>query len=96
MSTITAQVRCIRKVPRQDPHERIEGIGGVNPDGGRWYLTTDEAIAGIESRKYDFYVSLAQRRARVIVARSASGRKYLKTEADGYAPNNLLALPECP
>jgi Protein of unknown function (DUF3892) len=25
-----------------------------------------------------------------------SGRKYLKTEADGYSPDNLLALPECP
>ncbi|MDD5382312.1 MAG: DUF3892 domain-containing protein, partial [Candidatus Margulisbacteria bacterium] len=25
-----------------------------------------------------------------------SGRKYLKTEADGEAPNNLLSLPTCP
>lgn len=24
------------------------------------------------------------------------GNKYLKTEADGDAPNNLLNLPECP
>ncbi|NRA05858.1 MAG: DUF3892 domain-containing protein [Nitrosopumilus sp.] len=24
------------------------------------------------------------------------GRKYLKTEADGYDPNNLLALGDCP
>jgi len=25
-----------------------------------------------------------------------TGREYLKTEADGYEPNNLLSLPECP
>jgi hypothetical protein len=32
----------------------------------------------------------------VIVARSAAGNKYLKTQNDGEQPNNLLSLPECP
>ncbi|WP_293875992.1 MULTISPECIES: DUF3892 domain-containing protein [unclassified Sphingomonas] len=32
----------------------------------------------------------------VIVARSVSGNKYLKTQSDGEQPNNLLSLPECP
>lgn len=31
----------------------------------------------------------------VIVAVSRFGNKYLKTEADGEHPNNLLSLPEC-
>src|ERR1017187_4237659 len=31
----------------------------------------------------------------LIVVASHNGRKYLKTTADGYAPNNLLALREC-
>jgi hypothetical protein len=31
-----------------------------------------------------------------VVARAASGHKYLKTESDGEQPNNLLSLPECP
>nr|WP_301538770.1 DUF3892 domain-containing protein [Klebsiella pneumoniae] len=31
----------------------------------------------------------------VIVAVSASGNKYLKTQNDGEQPNNLLSLPEC-
>ncbi|MEM9656095.1 MAG: DUF3892 domain-containing protein [Actinomycetota bacterium] len=96
-TTITAQVRCVRKAERDNPWERIVGIGGVNDDGGRWYLRSDEAIDGIESSKYRFYVERpAGSSVWVIVAVSASGRKYLKTEADGLEPNNLLSLPECP
>lgn len=32
----------------------------------------------------------------IIVAVSRFGNKYIKTEADGDQPNNLLSLPECP
>ena len=37
----------------------------------------------------------AGHRVWVIVALH-EGRRYIKTEADGEIPNNLLALPECP
>ena len=94
---ITAQVRCINKTDRSSPHERIRAIGGVNPDGTRWKLNESDAIAGIEAGKYSFYVERPLgHRVRVIVARTVLGYKYLKTEADGEQPNNLLALPECP
>jgi hypothetical protein len=32
----------------------------------------------------------------VIIAVSQCGHKYLKTQADGLQPDNLLSLPECP
>lgn len=84
------QVTCITKRgDHYDPHERIAGIGG---DG--WRKSEDEAIAEIEAGTNSFYVSVGGRSVRVIVARH-NGRKYLKTEADGYSPDNLLALPEC-
>jgi len=96
-ATITAQVRCINKIPRDDPYDRIRAIGGINSDGGRWKLTQEEAIRGIELGKYSFYVqSPGTARTRVVVATSRAGRKYLKTAADGDLPNNLLSLPECP
>ncbi len=58
-------------------------------------MTESDAIVAIETQKFSFYVSVAGKSVWVIVA-VHEGRKYLKTEAEGYAPNNLLSLPECP
>ena len=91
----TYQVRCINKTDRYNAHERIRNIGGV--DGGKpWKLSQPDAIQGIELGKWSFFVSVAGSTVRVIVAKSPYGHKYLKTEADGEQPDNLLSLPECP
>jgi uncharacterized protein DUF3892 len=92
---ITAQVRCINKTSRLDPHTRIQSIGGINPDGSRWKRSQTNAIADIESGEVKYYVSVAGHSVWVIVA-THNGNKYIKTESDGLHPNNLLALPECP
>jgi hypothetical protein len=79
----TYEVKCINKSTRQNPHERIHFIGGTNPDSTRWKLSQQEAIPGIESGKWRFYVSVSGQSVWVIVATSAYGHKYLKTENDG-------------
>jgi Protein of unknown function (DUF3892) len=89
------QVKCIRKTNRYDPHERIHGIGGTNPNGTGWYLPLDDAIAGIESGTWKFWTAGGGPSVWVIIA-AHNGRKYLKTTSDGEHPNNLLSLPECP
>ena len=90
------QIKCINKTDRYNPHERITQIGGTNANGTPWKPTQRQAIDGIESGKWRFWASANGKSAWVVVAKSAAGNKYLKTEADGDQPNNLLNLPECP
>jgi Protein of unknown function (DUF3892) len=85
------QVTCINKRGNHyDPHERIEYIG----QQGNWKLSEDSAISRIASGQDNFFARVGGRTVEVIVA-VHNGRRYLKTEADGYAPNNLLSLDEC-
>jgi hypothetical protein len=89
-----AEVVCIHLREHYNAHQRIARIGVVNQDGTRWTLAESAAIVGIESGQYAFYVNVGGKHVMVEVA-AHEGHKYLKTVADGYAPTNLLGLPEC-
>jgi uncharacterized protein YlzI (FlbEa/FlbD family) len=85
------EVNCIvKRGSHYDPHERIEKLGY----NGKWMMSEDLMIRKIEAKEESFYTLVNGKRADIIVA-VHNNRKYLKTTADGYAPNNLLNLPEC-
>ena len=92
---IYKEVKCINKSDRQNTHERILSIGGIE-NGTRWKLPQQQAISIIETGTGGFHVIRGGYTAKVVVAVSRYGYKYLKTEADGEQPDNLLSLPECP
>ena len=89
------EILCIAKSDRTNPHERIVSIGGRNGDGTAWTLSQPDAIDGIETGRWGFFVRRGGSMANVVVAVSRFGHKYIKTEADGEQPDNLLSLPEC-
>jgi hypothetical protein len=89
------QVSCInKKGDHYNPHERIESIGGVYA-GSRWKTTESSAIFNIKYGLEEYYVIVGGQSVNVIIAKHGD-QEYLKTTADGYAPNNLLNLNECP
>ncbi len=89
------QIDCIEKMDRNDPTTALQFVGGRNDNGSRCRLSQKDAIDGVESGKWQFYVSVGGSRVNVIVSTSRFGHKYLKTVADGEAPNNLLSLQTC-
>ena len=85
------QVKCIRR-DRNDTDRRIDRLGG---DG--WNDTIDRVIQFILDGTHRFWTTAGGKSVWVVVRKHpTSGRLYLATENDGYPPNNLLSLPECP
>lgn len=90
------RISCINKTDKMGAHERIRSIGGRDASGNPWKHLQEVAIRNIKTKVCNYYVEQpAGHRVKVIVAKSAAGNEYLKTEKDGEQPNNLLSLPEC-
>jgi len=90
-------VSCVNRKDSADAHARIQGIGGLCPDTGkRWYMSAEDAIAGILAETHAFQVVIGSRRADLVVERHPEGHLYLKTSADSPLENNLLLRPQCP
>ena len=89
------QVTCITKPHPLSPHEHISHVG--NPQAG-WEWTREQVVASIEAGTNTFYVrdKKTGKRADVGVVRPAGRAPYLRTHADGYWNDNLLALDQCP
>lgn len=86
------QITCINKRgDHYNPHERISHIGNSAND---WRLNEDSAIERIRNQQDSFYTLVNGREAEVVIA-NHNGRDYLKTTADSYRPDNLLALGDC-
>lgn len=93
-TSLSIRVDCVSRAGRRPPDDRILGIGGAGPDGARWRLTEDEAIAALE-RGRRFYVERPKGHRVDVIVVPGFGRKHIRTEADRRGPGLLLDLPEC-
>ncbi len=90
------QIKCVVRADKTHVHERISAIGGTNPDGGRWKVSVERAILGIEEEKWKFWILVGAQRVDVYVFIDKKHRKYLKPASDDELSNSLLNLPDCP
>jgi hypothetical protein len=90
----TLQILTSTKDHRLDPYRCVTHIGGLNPDGSPWWLSVAEAVDGIRSRQWEFYLlDPGGEKAWVHVTVARDGHEYLKTLDDPGVPRRLLALP---
>lgn len=92
---VNVQIDCIRKSGAQPPNSRVTHVGGPNPNGsGRWLLTEQDAIAGMDRGDWSFHINSAGRTVRVTANTGPAGR-YLTTSPDNHQHDSLIDLPEC-
>jgi hypothetical protein len=89
------RITCIVKPHPSSPHEHITHVG--NP-AANWVWTREAVIESINSGANTFYVldDNTGRRSEVGVVRQLGRLPFLRTHADGYWNDNLLALNQCP
>jgi Protein of unknown function (DUF3892) len=83
------QITCINKHPRNNTHEGITHLGGAT-----WKWTRQQVIDSIKGGSNTFFTLVGGKRADVAVVNGPSSED-VRTHADGYWNDNLLALNEC-
>jgi len=84
------RITCITR-DGSDADRRIDAVGGAD-----FYHKIEHAISFINGGHHQYWVHVGGQSVWVEVAYRSNGVAYLKTENDGYEPNNLLSLQECP
>lgn len=92
------RITCIRKSGgyHENPYVAISHLGWAE-DGtgltGEW--TREKMYEWVVNQQGEAYVQSNYSRARVLGAVSPQGTKYVKTEPNNTAADNLLKLSEC-
>jgi len=74
---------------------RITHLGCVTTTNLYQLLSEEDAITRLRNGD-SFYVERPTGHVVEVLIAQREGRDYLKTEADGEKPDNLLSLPDCP
>lgn len=92
------RITCIKKDGGNhlNRHEGITSYGWGNPANGKSGESNRSAmVKWIEDGNRAYVQDAYGNKVYCDVRKSASGNKFLQTEADGKYTDNLLSLPEC-
>jgi hypothetical protein len=84
-------IDSVDKVREASGGERISVVSGPGNGGGRWILPEFDVVSMINANDASFHTMVDGVRANVAV-----DSWFLKSDADGFAPNNLDNLPPIP
>ena len=80
--------------PAGDEDYRTQMVAGVLPGEERiWILTVDDAVRYITKGRISLFVKNGAGEIPVHVSTSSRGRRYVRTDPDAGAQNNLRNLP---
>ncbi|MEB2780452.1 DUF3892 domain-containing protein [Algoriphagus sp. C2-6-M1] len=88
------RILCSEKKKKGTFNRDIIHIGGVNGNGEKWTISVHDAIAGIRSRLYEFYI--VEHFIEIEVRITGDIEKSLTATGQGYLHNLLDDLPDCP
>ena len=88
------EINCVTKLRDAQGRERVTGIGN---NTHRWSLSHEVAMARIETLVEAYYTldRKTKKRAYVGVVREPGKAPRLRTHADGFWTDDLLARAEC-
>lgn len=89
------EILFVRKNITDSRIPKITHIGGRLKEGAQWSIPTEEAISGIQSGRFEFFIQNdAGAVEKIVIARHRQLGSYLKSELDKARPDSLLNLPE--
>ena len=92
---ILLRVQWVDQSDHPEPYQRIRRIGGVSRDL-QWKYTQQEAIESIERGLCAYYVKKGSLAVRLVVGRTADGRKYLTVPDERRHVQLLHGMPGFP
>lgn len=88
------RILCTKKMAKGTFAGDITHIGGVNRTGEKWNISVREAVEGINSGAFEFYV--VEQFEEINVKVTGNIEKSLTAQGQDYPHNLLLDLADCP
>ena len=88
------RITCITKPDRENTHEAISHVGGIDSAGSRFYITREQTYDYIKTG-HSFHVVVDRYDIPVIAYEKNGYGKYIRTKPDSTLKDNLLSLQSC-